>query len=894
MDEPRTILVVDDELPQRILLRASLTDAGHDVCEAASGREALKLMRERPVDLVLLDLVMPEMDGFQFLKQLKGDNLLRDVPVVVVSGSEDMESVTRCISMGATDHLSKPFDPLLLHTRVRSSLAIRQVQVEQERRRLAGRAVAHERVDGEKPEAAESQVEADESRMGLRGLARSLARMGRPYRRRVALFGVLMLASVAIQAALPLGFKFITDFGLIPHDLRVLLLVLAVLLVATLVLTALEILRDYAYAALVARVLTDVRHGLYRQLQNLSVGFYARTSPGEITSRFTTDLASVEEMLVGVLPYFAPQLVMVVFGFGILAYLEPKLAAFAIVGMYVCFKTGQAVEPRASSASRELKMAQAAVTNVVQENVLAQPVVKMFQLQGLMIENFKHRMLGLVSTGRRAVFLLFLSNRVPNRVIQAYGLITIGIGAVLTYEHLLTIGELITFQVVLTGLIDTVAELIWAVPHLTQAAVGLERIEEILDAQPDVADAPDASPLPRFSDRIELQGVRFGYSPGRLNLDDVSMTVRRGQSVLLVGPSGCGKSTVLNLLMRFYDPQSGTVSIDGRDLQTVTQDSLRQQLSVVLQENFLFNTTIRDNIRMGRRDASDAEVEEAARAAEIHDVITAMPDGYATSVGERGGRLSGGQRQRVAIARAILSNPSVLLLDEATSALDPATEGALNRSLERIGRGRTVVSVTHRLDTAPAADCIFVFRDGRLVEQGSHQELLRHAGVYAALVRKQGGFEVSDDGHRATIDPDRLRDIPILATLDDSLRSMVASLFATERFGPGRIVVHQGDVGDRFYVIVRGRVAVSRAIGDGSEQHIAVLEDGDHFGEIALLNRVPRTATVRTLSDCIFLTLTTEHFLRLLETDSGLRATMQRTLSERLGGEREVVMAGQD
>jgi len=359
------------------------------------------------------------------------------------------------------------------------------------------------------------------------------------------------------------------------------------------------------------------------------------------------------------------------------------------------------------------------------------------------------------------------------------------------------------------------------------------------------------------------------------------MTIHRGQCALVVGPSGCGKSTVLNLLLRLYDPLAGAVMVDGVDLRSVTQDSLREQIGVVFQENVLLSGTVRENIRLGRREATDEEVEAAARVAEVHDIILSMPDGYDTRVGGPTGALSAGQRQRVAIARAVLTDPAILLLDEATSALDPASAASINESLRRIARGRTVVSVTHRLEDAPRADVVFTFQEGRLVEWGRHDDLVTRGGAYAALWKKQTGFEISTDGNRAAVEPQRLRAIPLLDQLDDGALARVAELFATEHLVPERTVVEQGDPGDRFYLIVRGKVAVTRKTDSGPERRLAVLEDGDHFGEIALLRQVPRTATVRTLTDCTFLSLAGDHFLRLVESNEGLRQALERSLQER-------------
>ncbi len=289
-----------------------------------------------------------------------------------------------------------------------------------------------------------------------------------------------------------------------------------------------------------------------------------------------------------------------------------------------------------------------------------------------------------------------------------------------------------------------------------------------------------------------------------------------------------------------------------------------------------------ENIRLGRLDATRAEIEAAARAAEIHDVIAALPEGYDTQLGERGGRLSGGQRQRVAIARAILRDPRILVLDEATSALDPGTEAAINATLARIGRGRMVVSVTHRLTAAVAADRICVLDQGRLVESGRHAELVRQDGQYQRLWEKQSGFQLSQSGDQASVSPEWLRRVKLFDQLDDRMLRTMVPLFSTERHPAGRLLIHQGDHADRFYILVRGAVEVLVADEIGDDRRVAVFEDGDHFGEIALLRDVPRTASIRTLMPCTLLSLQRQQFDLLLEQAPQLRARMESVHSARL------------
>jgi ATP-binding cassette subfamily B protein len=339
---------------------------------------------------------------------------------------------------------------------------------------------------------------------------------------------------------------------------------------------------------------------------------------------------------------------------------------------------------------------------------------------------------------------------------------------------------------------------------------------------------------------------------------------------------------MLKLLARFYEPTSGRIAIDGRDLRDATEVSWRRQLGIVFQESFLFNTTVLDNLRIGKPDASEEEIVAAARAADVHEAIAALPQGYLTIVGEGGRKLSGGQRQRIAIARALLRDPVLLLLDEATSALDPATEAAINATLEKISRGRTLVSVTHRLAAVAGFDHVCVFDRGRLVEQGNPSELLAARGAYAQLWSKQSGFAIAEDG-TAEVAVDRLKTIPLLSEVPTDLLQELSKVLVTERFEPGDTIIEEDDLGDRFYLLARGSVRVTTADVAGAERELNVLQDGDYFGEIQLLRDIRRTATVRARTPCVTLVLRREQFQQLLARVPGVHERVDRQIDERIG-----------
>ncbi len=348
----------------------------------------------------------------------------------------------------------------------------------------------------------------------------------------------------------------------------------------------------------------------------------------------------------------------------------------------------------------------------------------------------------------------------------------------------------------------------------------------------------------------------------------------------LVGPSGSGKSTILNLILRFYDPQQGHVIFDELDLRDAALESVRGQMGIVFQDNVLFNVSVGENIRLGKLNATNTEVVEAAKEAEIHDFILSLPEGYDTVVGERGSRLSGGQRQRMAIARALLRNPAILLLDEATSALDPRTEAAINATLARIARGRTTISVTHRLSSVVTADRIYVLDQGALVEQGTHRELLQRGGLYAQLWREQSGGAVVP-AQEAGTEVSRLQRIPLFAALDPELLAAFAKHLMLERHAAGEVIIKQGDIGDKLYLIVRGQVEVVASDTSGQQRLMAVLWAGDHFGEMALLYDMRRTATVRARTPVQLYSLSKEDFNTLLASVPGTHDQLEQTVIKR-------------
>ena len=690
-----------------------------------------------------------------------------------------------------------------------------------------------------------------------------------------------LLIEMAFSAAVPLSFKYLVDDAILPRDEKMLVLILAGLAVSLVVAAAAGLGLDYLYARFTTGVLNDLRLRMFTHLQRLSANFFARSQAADIVSRFSNDLASFETALTSALDGCALPVLEIILGAVLLFMLDWRLGLIAMLAIPACILGPRWITPRAADAGYQRKQRESQMAGAVQENIAGHSIIKAFSLEKSMLARFAERISLQAAACLRVSFLSSLIERTAYIGTLVVQVLVLGVGCYMAFHSQLSIGSLAAFQAIFVNFIDSLASSTRYYPVLVQAGAGMQRIQDLLNENPGVLDPPDAPALPRLAREIRFSGVKFGYTPAQLNLDDVSFSIRAGESVAFVGTSGSGKSTVLTILTRFYETAAGTVEIDGHDIRAATQESLRGQLGIVFQESILFDTSIRENIRIGKPAATDAEVETAARAAEIHDLVMAMPAGYDTPVGERGGRLSGGQRQRIAIARALLRDPRVLVLDEATSALDAATETSINRTLERAAAGRTVISVTHRLASIVHADRIFVMDSGHLVEQGRHAELLAIGGVYASLWEKQQGFSIAEGG-AARVEATRLRAIPMLQSLAPAALTALAEIFITERCPAERDVFREGDPGDKFYLIARGKLTVRVRTPDGGEQEIRTMDDGDHFGEIALMEDTLRTATVRTRTDCVFLTLARDPFLKLLEREPGLREAFQKVVAERL------------
>jgi ATP-binding cassette, subfamily B, bacterial len=554
------------------------------------------------------------------------------------------------------------------------------------------------------------------------------------YKKILTFVGLGVFVETLFNVIMPLSLKFLIDDALGEEDFEALVEILSVLAVAGIVTSLVAVWYERWDATLTASLISDVRARLFEHVQNLPSSYFARTRRGEILSRFSIDLSAFEGSVKGFANSAALPFMELIAGIILMLFLNWQLAAVSLLVFPITLIGPRILTPKAVKANYEQKLNESALLGTVQENIAAQAVVKAFSLQRRTLGWFTMRNDDARRKIAAAAFLSTMVERTVTISVLLLHLVVLALGAYLATKGQITIGTFVTFESAFWEVSYNIAHLMHFIPVSIQSAAAVQHIQELLDEPTRGADRPGAPDLPRITNDITFDRVTFQYEGSQTPvLDNLSLKLNVGKTIAIVGPSGSGKSTLLNLILRLYVPDEGRVTVDGVDIRKVTRESLRKSMAVVFQENMLFNMSIRENIRLGKEGATDHEVEQAARKAEIHRYIMSLPQKYDTSVGERGDTLSGGQRQRIAIARAIVRDPSVLLLDEATSALDQTTEAAINKTLLKLAKGRTMIFSTHRLTSVVDMDEIIVISGGKAIERGSHAQLLAANGMYRRL-----------------------------------------------------------------------------------------------------------------------------------------------------------------
>jgi subfamily B ATP-binding cassette protein MsbA len=483
-----------------------------------------------------------------------------------------------------------------------------------------------------------------------------------------------------------------------------------------------------------ARAIADLRTTIFAHLQNLPLSFFNQSNTGDLISRVTNDTQSLRTIIGTSLASLVSDPITIIFLFGLLLSKQPMLTLFSVIVLPLCIVPITAYSRKVRKSAKAMQTHAADLSKLMHESFTGNRIIKAYNLEDKVLAEFRETTKKFVSQVMRIV----RANEIPGAIMEFLG----GIGValilfyVLNHRGVMSPGDFIAFLGAIFVMYKPLKSLTKLHNQLHQAQAASSRVFELLDT---VSSMPEpASPLPvkAANADIHFENVNFSYGEKAV-LRNINLTVKAGQLVALVGTSGSGKTTLVNLLPRFYDPQNGSVRIGSTNLRQVSSKELRGQIAVVTQETILFHDTIRNNIAVGRPGANDAEIEAAARHANAHEFISEKPEGYDSVVGEKGMALSGGQRQRIAIARAILKNAPILLLDEATSALDTESERAVQNALEKLMQGRTTICIAHRLSTIQNADVIVVMSEGRIIETGTHAELLARAGTYQRLYELQ-------------------------------------------------------------------------------------------------------------------------------------------------------------
>jgi len=553
-----------------------------------------------------------------------------------------------------------------------------------------------------------------------------------PYRRRLFAAVVLVLIYTASILAGPWLVKVGIDKGISQHNAGKLYVVVGIYLLVAVT----AYLSNRFQVILVSQVgegfLRDLRNRVFAHLQQMSMPFYDREKAGVLISRMTSDVDALQELVQQGLLQLVSSVLVIFFSIVVLAIVSWQLTLICLIPMPFVVLASIKFQRDSNSAYATVRDRIGLTLSSLQEGIAGVRVIQAFSREDVETGRFARSNRNLYDAHMDSVKIQAWYLPVIEFAGTGTTALAIGLGGWLVGRGVVTVGTIALFVLTLSNLFDPLQQLSQLFTTVQSAGAGLRKLLDLLDTPIDMPEAPDAVDLPATG-AVVLRNVTFGYAGNEPVLRDVDLTIARGERLALVGPTGAGKSTLAKLVARLYDPTDGSVTYGGVDLRQATQSSLRQRITVVPQEGFLFDGSLRDNVRIARIDASDAEVDAALSAVGVLDRFRLLPEGLDTEVHERGSRLSAGEKQLVSLARAALADPALLVLDEATSSLDPGTEALVEQAMDRLMQGRTVVVIAHRLTTAARADRVGVVADGRLVELGTHDELVARGGHYAAL-----------------------------------------------------------------------------------------------------------------------------------------------------------------
>lgn len=562
-----------------------------------------------------------------------------------------------------------------------------------------------------------------------------LLKFTKKYSYLLVLTGCAILGVTAVDLLVPWCLRAVTQIltGSAPDMLEQILQIAWLLAAAYIVKMLMRFCQSYLSHVASWNVVAQLRTEVYAHLQKLSLSYYSDKQTGHIMSRVMNDTALLEQMVAHSIPDVTSNLLILVGVITVLMCINWQLALLVMIPIPVIFILTYWFSTRVRPYFRKAQQDVAELNAALQDNLSGIREIQAFNQQVPERDKIERKAKKHAKSILHALFLSAIFHPSVEFCAAVGTVIVIGVGGTLAVQGNLSVADIVGFVAYLSMFYAPIAVLARVAEEFQQAVAGSERIFEVLDTQPDIIDRPKAKPIATVEGTISFEDVCFSYDENTPILDHVSFEVKAGQMLAIVGPTGVGKSTTVNLLARFYDPDSGQIRIDGVDISKITISSLRDHMSIVLQDVFLFNGTIAENIAYGFKNATPEQIVEAAKIARIHSYIESLPEGYNTYIGERGVRLSGGQKQRISIARAVLRNSEILILDEATAAVDMETEAEIQAAIQNLVGTRTVIVIAHRLSTVRKADKIIVLSDGVIAESGTHEQLLERDGIYAHL-----------------------------------------------------------------------------------------------------------------------------------------------------------------
>ncbi len=690
------------------------------------------------------------------------------------------------------------------------------------------------------------------------------------------IIGAGLLYTALYSMAKPVAYKFIYDDAIVNHNLTLLMLIIGTLIVGSIIKMLTNVRIKTLAGEVGAGIMNDFTRKIFKKVLPSSAGNQPIKNE-KILTYFSRDLTLIEESIIRVTPDILLHILQITFAFIIIYSLSWKLAILTTLLLPFALFFPRKFHKNAIKHSEQWSKNEDGILKIIEENLLLRIIIKTFRLS----KHQLNKLSPMLSSRNDSVTAVNKYRALTVETIlltfSLSSLLILLFGAYLVMTSSLSMGSLIAFVAVFTKLNSDVKKVSEHYPPMVVAADSMQRVKKFLQKSPQETQEDIKQVTAEKSDRfIEFNNVSFSHNPNLPTCTDINFSLDKGMCLAIIGKSGSGKSTLIHLLARLNNIQSGNIYLDGTHLNTWSDDALYSKMSVVFQDNILFDTTIRENIGIGKLNATDEDIYRAAELAKVHKHILSLPKGYDTIAGHLGERFSMGQRQRIVLARAIIKDPEILLLDEPTSSLDTNTAHAVNKTIKELRQGRTVIHVTHQLRYIKDIDKIIVMDHGRIAEQGTHHELLTKGGIYADLWRRQSALATRP----SQVDKAFLKRIDLFKDLDDSTLSKLNQYFTIELAKPGTNIIEEGVIGEKLYMISRGTADVYITKNE-EETLIATLEEGDFFGEAALIANKPRNATVRAHTYCDLLSLQRDNFYDIAAKVPELMRKIQKISAER-------------